>query len=77
MDSRYNGVGGAGRNKTPAQRRDPTAAARRMIEPTLPRKAAFLVEELPTVPETDSGGRVEYTEAFERTVVKELGKLTP
>jgi hypothetical protein len=48
-----------------------------VIDPTLPRKAAFLVEELPTVPETDSGGRVEKTKAFERTVIKELGKLTP
>ena len=48
-----------------------------MTDPTLPRKAAFYVEGLPTVPETDSGGRVENTEAFERTVVKELGKLTP
>ena len=28
-----------------------------------------------TVPETDTGGQVEYTEAFERTVLKELGKL--
>ena len=43
----------------------------------LPRKAAFDVDRLLTVPETDSGGRVEYTEAFERTTVKELGKLTP
>ena len=48
-----------------------------MIEPTLPRNAAIHVEELLTVPETDSGGRVEYTKAFERTLVKELGKLTP
>ena len=28
-----------------------------------------------TVPETDTGGLVEHTEAFERTVSKELGKL--
>jgi hypothetical protein len=28
-----------------------------------------------TVPETDTGGLVEYTEALERTVLKELGKL--
>ena len=28
-----------------------------------------------TVPETDTGGQVEYTKAFERTVLKELGKL--
>ena len=30
-----------------------------------------------TVPETDTGGWVEYTKALERTVLKELGKLTP
>ena len=30
-----------------------------------------------TVPETDTGGLVEYTEALERTVLKELGKLPP
>ena len=28
-----------------------------------------------TGPETDTGGQVEYTKAFERTVLKELGKL--
>ena len=30
-----------------------------------------------TVPETDSGGMVENTEALERTMLKELGKLPP
>ena len=30
-----------------------------------------------TVPETDTGGKVEYTKALGRTQVKELGKLTP
>ena len=29
------------------------------------------------VPETDTGGRVEDTEALERFTVKELGKLVP
>ena len=29
------------------------------------------------VPETDTGGRVEYTQALERTWVKELGKMVP
>ena len=29
------------------------------------------------VPQTDTGGRVEDTEALERFTVKELGKLTP
>ena len=28
-----------------------------------------------TVPETDTGGQVEYTKAYERTMLKELGKL--
>jgi hypothetical protein len=30
-----------------------------------------------TVPQTDTGGLVEYTKALERMVMKELGKLTP
>ena len=30
-----------------------------------------------TVPETDTGGQVEYTKALERTTLKELGKIPP
>ena len=30
-----------------------------------------------TVPETDTGGQVEYTKALERRMLKELGKLPP
>ena len=30
-----------------------------------------------TVPQTDTGGLVEYTKALERTALKELGKLLP
>ena len=30
-----------------------------------------------TVPQTDTGGLVEHTQALERTVLKELGKLPP
>ena len=30
-----------------------------------------------TVPETDTGGQVEYTKALERSILKELGKLPP
>jgi hypothetical protein len=45
-------------------------------DPRLPRKAAcgatFVI-----VLQTDSGGRGEYPKARERTLVKELGKLTP
>ena len=29
------------------------------------------------VPQTDTGGRVEYTKALRRLAVKELGKMTP
>ena len=48
-----------------------------VIDPMLPRKAAGCVDGLVTVPQTDSGGQVENTKALERTLVKELGKLTP
>jgi hypothetical protein len=34
------------------------------------------VDEVP-VPQTDTGGQVENTQAIERTLVKELGKLPP
>ena len=30
-----------------------------------------------TVPETNTGGLVEYTKALERSMLKELGKLPP
>ena len=42
----------------------------------LPRKPAKHMATGP-VPQTDTGGRVEDTEALERFTVKELGKLTP
>ena len=42
----------------------------------LPRKPAKHILAGP-VPQTDTGGRVENTEALERFTVKELGKLTP
>jgi hypothetical protein len=42
----------------------------------LPRKASLLATML-TVPQTDSGGQVEYTKALERTLAKEFGKMTP
>jgi hypothetical protein len=32
---------------------------------------------LQTVPQTDAGGRGEYPKALEKTLVKELGKITP
>ena len=46
-----------------------------VTEPKLPRKASS--EFHVTVPKTDTGGRVENTKAIGRTLVKELGKITP
>jgi hypothetical protein len=40
-----------------------------------PRKA--LADNVRTRTKTDTGGRGEYPQALERTVLKELGKLTP
>jgi hypothetical protein len=51
-------------------------SSREVVEPMLPRKSSKRAQ-MVTVPQTDSGGRVEYTKALERTVVKELSKLTP
>ena len=42
----------------------------------LPRKASG-GDDLVSVPQTDTGGWGEYPKALERTLVKELGKLTP
>src|SRR5258708_3006869 len=50
--------------------------SREVIDPMLPRKSSGGAVEV-TVPQTDSGGRVENTKALERTVVKELCKLAP
>ena len=36
-----------------------------------------LASHAPPVPQTDSGDQVENTEAIERTMVKELGKMPP
>ena len=51
------------------------ALSPQVVEPILPRKASS--ESRVTVPQTDSGGRVENTKAIGRTLVKELGKMTP
>ena len=46
-----------------------------VVEPMLPRKASSEIDV--TVPQSDTGRRVEYTKAIGRTLVKELGKMTP
>ena len=47
-----------------------------LSDPILPRKAPAGVAVV-TVPQTDTGGRGEYPKALERTLLKELGKMTP
>ena len=49
---------------------------REITNALLPRKVTK-VRCYETVPETDTGGQVENTKARERTLVKELGKMTP
>ena len=57
-------------------RGDDVAARPEARDPMLPRKSPRGASEVP-VPQTDSGGREEYSKALERTLVKELGTLTP
>jgi hypothetical protein len=49
---------------------------REVADTMLPGKASKLQLQK-TVPQTDTGGRDEYSQALERTRVKELGKLAP
>ena len=51
--------------------------AHELSDPTLPRKAPTELTAVVSVPQTDSGGREEYSKARERTLVKELGKFAP
>ena len=82
--SRFKPVGGLPRTVTDKRgvitsRGDEGRTATRNAELSdsmLPRKAAGRVDRLP-VPETDTGRQGEYPKALERTLVKELGKLTP
>ena len=48
----------------------------KVTDPMLPRKASS-ESIMVIVPQTDSGGRGENPKALERTLVKELGKMTP
>ena len=51
--------------------------AHELGDPRLPRKAPVESTSVVTVPQTDTGGRGEYPKALERTLLKELGKMTP
>ena len=54
-----------------------SACAHKLGDPTLPRKAPVELIAVVTVPQTDTGGRGEDPKALERTLLKELGKMTP
>ena len=51
--------------------------AHELSDPRLPRKAPTELTAVVSVPQTDSGGRVENTKALERSLSKELGKMAP
>ena len=48
-----------------------------LSDPRLPRKAPVKLTAMASVPQTDSGGRDEYSKALERTHPKELGNSLP
>jgi hypothetical protein len=54
-----------------------SACAHKLGDSQLPRKAPVECTARPTVPQTDTGGRGEYPKALEKTLLKELGKMTP
>ena len=54
-----------------------SACAHKLDDPQLPRKAPVKLTTVVTVPQTDTGGRGEDPKALERTLPKELGKMTP
>ena len=61
------------------QRRDVTTVDPRIPKWLMPRfqEKPLSIRSWVTVPQTDTGGQVENTEALERTRVKELGKMVP
>ena len=53
------------------------ACVHKLGDRPLPRKASVESTARATVPQTDTGGRGEDPKALERTLPKELGKMTP
>jgi hypothetical protein len=53
------------------------ACVHKLGDRPLPRKASMESTARATVPQTDTGGRGEDPKALERTLPKELGKMTP
>ena len=59
-----------------AEARDEGTSVSKVADTLLPGKATKL-QPVGTVPQTDTGGQDENSQALERTQEKELGKLTP
>src|SRR5215475_3248424 len=80
---RFKRVGGAIRSlrdtndRSTPRRLEEGACSHKLGDPKLPRKAPAELTPVVTVPQTDTGGRGEYPKALERTLPKELGKMTP
>ena len=53
-----------------------TTVGAKLREPNFQEKLLGLIIQVP-VPKTDTGGQEEYSKVSERTMVKELGKMTP
>ena len=80
---RFKPVGGLPRRPSATNRQatprgdEESACAHKLDDPQLSRKAPIELTADATVPQTDTGGRGEYPKALERTLLKELGKITP
>ena len=59
------------------RRDEESACAHKLDYSQLSRKAPVELTTYVTVPQTNTGGRGEYPKALERTLLKELGKMTP
>jgi hypothetical protein len=68
---------GATNGESILRRDEESACAHKLGDPQLPRKASVELTADVTVPQTDTGGRGEDPKALERTLLKELGKMTP
>ncbi len=62
---------------TPRGNEEGSSEPNELSDPRLPRKSPVELTAVVSVPQTNSGGREEYSKALERTHPKELGKILP
>ena len=83
MDYQFKPVGGLTRRTSSTNGEstlrgdEESACAHKLGNPLLPRKAPVELTAAVSVPQTNTGGRGEDPKALERTLLKELGKMTP